>query len=70
MTAAAGQPLCPVLSFSPMAEPEYVICLNCDTPTYNFEWSQEKIVTVLCETCGNDEPSEFLTESEYEELTS
>jgi len=51
-----------------MSEPEYVICLQCETPTYQFEWN-EKVVAAVCTTCGNDEASEFMTESELEELT-
>lgn len=51
------------------SEPEYMICIDCESPTYTFDWSNEKIVTILCEVCGNDDPSEFVTESEYEDMT-
>jgi translation initiation factor 2 beta subunit (eIF-2beta)/eIF-5 len=50
-----------------MSEPEYLICLVCDTPTYTFEYTNEKLASCLCTTCGNDEPSEFMTEAEIEE---
>jgi hypothetical protein len=51
-----------------MSEPEYLICLQCETPTYQFEYNEEgKLVTVICNTCGADDPSEFLTEAELEE---
>ena len=50
-----------------MAEPEYLICLQCETPTYQFEYSNGKVGVVLCNTCGNDDPADFVTESEYEE---
>ncbi|HVR43054.1 MAG TPA: hypothetical protein VMS56_06360 [Thermoanaerobaculia bacterium] len=50
-----------------MSEPEYFICLNCDTPTYTFEWEDEKIVSVVCLTCGNDNPDDFMTDLEYDE---
>lgn len=53
-----------------MSEPEYLICLSCETPTYSFEWEEDKVTTVFCTVCGNDEPTEFLTETEYEELSS
>ena len=53
-----------------MSEPEYLICLNCETPTYSFEWENDKVSVVFCTTCGNDEPAEFLTETEYEEISS
>jgi hypothetical protein len=50
-------------------EPEYLICLQCDTPTYQFEYANGKLATVVCNTCGNDDVSEFLTETEYDELS-
>jgi len=49
-------------------EPEYLICLQCETPTYQFEYdSKGKLHTVLCQTCGNDDPTDFMTEAELEE---
>ena len=48
-------------------EPEYLICLQCETPTYQFEYTSGKLATVVCTTCGNDEVSEFMTEAELEE---
>ncbi|HJQ40746.1 MAG TPA: hypothetical protein VKB93_26710 [Thermoanaerobaculia bacterium] len=51
-----------------MDEPEYLICLQCETPTYEFEFVNGKLATIVCAACGNDEPSEFMTESELEEL--
>ncbi|HEY0592770.1 MAG TPA: hypothetical protein VGE86_01710 [Thermoanaerobaculia bacterium] len=50
-----------------MSEPEYLICLNCDTPTYDFEWVGDKLIEAMCQTCGNDDPEEFMTDSEYDE---
>ncbi len=50
-----------------MSEPEFLICLVCDTPTYTFEWTNDKVTVCLCTTCGNDEPSEFMSEAEIEE---
>lgn len=51
-----------------MSIPEYVICLECESPNYVFEWKNDKIVEVLCEVCGNDDPTQFATEDEYEDL--
>ena len=51
-----------------MEEPEYLICLSCETPTYTFDFSDGKIVSIVCTACGSDEPSEFVTESELEEM--
>jgi hypothetical protein len=49
-------------------EPEYLICLQCETPTYQFEYdSKGKLATVLCSTCGNDDISDFMTEAELDE---
>ena len=47
---------------------EYLICLQCETPTYQFELDTKgKVVTALCQTCGNDDPTDFMTEAEIEE---
>jgi hypothetical protein len=51
-----------------MDEPEYLICLECETPTYQFEFGENgKLLSVICNTCGNDDVSEFMTENELEE---
>lgn len=52
-----------------MSAPEYLICINCETPSYVFEWNVEKAKAqdIICETCGNDDPSEFLTQAEWDE---
>ncbi len=50
-----------------MDEPEYLVCLQCDTPTYQFEYVNGKLASVTCQTCGNDDPTDFMTESEYDE---
>lgn len=51
-----------------MDEPEYLICLSCETPTYTFEFNNGKITSIVCTACGSDEPSEFVTETELEEM--
>jgi translation initiation factor 2 beta subunit (eIF-2beta)/eIF-5 len=50
-----------------MADPEYLICLNCETPTYLVEYEDGKLLSVTCQACGNDEPAEFMTENELDE---
>jgi translation initiation factor 2 beta subunit (eIF-2beta)/eIF-5 len=51
-----------------MSDPEYLICLQCETPTYQFEYDTKgKLMTVTCQTCGNDDPTDFMTEAELEE---
>lgn len=51
-----------------MDEPEYLICLQCETPTYQFEMTNGKVSAIVCTACGNDDVSEFMTEAELEEL--
>jgi hypothetical protein len=48
-------------------EPEFLICLQCETPTYQFEFTNGKLSACVCQTCGNDEISDFMTEAELEE---
>ncbi len=52
-----------------MPGPDYLICLECETPTYVFEWVAGRVVEALCQVCGNDDPAAFLSEEEYEEMT-
>ncbi len=52
-----------------MDSPDYLICLDCETPTYVFEWREGKVLEALCEVCGNDDPEEFLTPSDMDELS-
>ena len=52
-----------------MDEPEYLICLECETPTYQFEFANGKLSVIVCAACGNDEVSDFATEAEYDEMS-
>ncbi|MFI5167357.1 MAG: hypothetical protein ACHQQS_12085 [Thermoanaerobaculales bacterium] len=52
-----------------MVEPDYLICLDCETPVYVFEWRAGKASEVLCPVCGNEDPSNFATEDEMEEMS-
>jgi hypothetical protein len=52
-----------------MDEPDYFICLQCETPTYEFEFAGGKLTAVVCATCGNDDVADFVTEAEYDELS-
>lgn len=51
-------------------QPDYLICLECESPCYVFEWKEGKVTEALCEVCGNDELESFATEEEYEALAS
>lgn len=53
-----------------MSQPDYVVCLNCETPCYVFEWRNSAVHEAFCETCGNDNPDEFISPSDLEELES
>ena len=53
-----------------MDAPEYLICLNCETPCYTFEWSDGKLIEAFCTACGAEEPDEFATEEDFEALES
>ena len=48
--------------------PDYLICLECESPTYVFDWSGDQIKEAFCSVCGNEDVAEFATESDYEEL--
>jgi hypothetical protein len=52
-----------------MAAPEYLICLNCETPCYTFEYKDGEVTEALCEACGNDEPDQFATEEEVDAMS-
>jgi hypothetical protein len=51
-----------------MASPDYLICLNCETPCYNFEWDEKGCREALCAICGNDEADQFATEDEFDAI--
>ena len=51
-----------------MSSPEYLICLNCETPCYVFEWAEDQLTEAVCEVCGNDVVDEFITEEDYDAL--
>jgi hypothetical protein len=51
-----------------MAGPDFLICLECDTPVYTFDWADGKVVEALCPMCGNDDPATFASEEELEEM--
>jgi translation initiation factor 2 beta subunit (eIF-2beta)/eIF-5 len=52
-----------------MSAPEYLICLECETPCYIFDWVDGRIVEAQCTACGNDDPAAFMTEEELEEFS-
>ena len=48
-------------------EPDFFICLGCESPCYTFEWNDKKgrLIEALCQICGNDSVEEFHTEDEF-----
>jgi len=52
-----------------MAEPDYLLCLECESPCYVFEWREGRVLEAICTVCGNDDPALFATEDEYEDLS-
>ncbi len=52
-----------------MEAPEYLICINCETACYTFEWADGKVVEAQCLVCGDEDPDEFITEEEFEAMT-
>jgi hypothetical protein len=43
-------------------ELDYVRCDNCDSPVYQFELDNKRVVIIsaFCNICGNDDPKEFV----------
>ena len=52
-----------------MANPEYLICLECESPCYTFEWQDGKVSEILCQICGNDDPEQFVHPDEIDAMT-
>jgi translation initiation factor 2 beta subunit (eIF-2beta)/eIF-5 len=50
--------------------PDYVLCADCETPCYVFEWKEGKVVEAVCEACGNEDPATFMTEDEFDSYAS
>ena len=54
----------------PMSQPEYLICMECESPVYVFEWEGDRLTDIICPMCGNEDPANFVTEEELEEMAS
>ena len=52
------------------SSPDYIVCLECETPCYIFEWGDGKISEALCAACGNDDTDQFASPEELEDLDS
>jgi len=51
-----------------METPDYIICLECETPVYTFDWDGTRITEAICASCGNEKPTLFTTEEAYGEM--
>lgn len=51
-----------------MISPDYLICLNCETPCYVFEWKDGSCAEAICTACGNEEPDQFVTEEDFDAI--
>ena len=46
---------------------DYLICRQCNSPTYDFEMDRGRIQEALCSVCGNDDILFFaIAEEEHE----
>ena len=52
-----------------MSGPDYLICLECETPCYVFEWKDGQILEATCEACGNDDTDDFISQEDLDTLT-
>ena len=48
--------------------PDFIICTECETPCYTFEWKRDEIAEAMCEACGNDDLDVFATPEDWEAL--
>jgi hypothetical protein len=50
-----------------MAAPDFLICTECESPVYVFEWVDGQVTEAICSSCGNDKPALFTTDEDYGE---
>lgn len=51
-----------------MSEPDYVVCMECESPAYTFDWREGRLIGAVCALCGNDDLTLFATEEQMEEF--
>ncbi len=49
---------------------DYLICLECESPCYVFEFEAATLVEAFCEACGNEDIDLFLPEEDFDVLSS
>lgn len=50
--------------------PEFLICLECESPCYTFEWRTGTLKEILCEVCGNEDLEAFATQEDVDAIES
>jgi hypothetical protein len=50
------------------SEPDYLLCLECETPSYTFEWKNGKLFEATCMTCGNVDIDTFASQEEFDAM--
>ena len=45
-------------------EPDFLICRECDSPCYIFEWRQGEVIEAFCRVCGNEDRHDFTWEGD------
>lgn len=48
---------------------DYLICLECETPSYIFEFKGGTLIEAFCEACANDDVDLFLPEEDFDMLS-
>ena len=51
-------------------EPEYLVCIDCETPCYDFTWENGEPKEVMCMACGEDNPDIFATQEDFDAMMS
>ncbi|MEM9554410.1 MAG: hypothetical protein AAGC60_09135 [Acidobacteriota bacterium] len=49
-------------------EPEYLVCVECETPCYTFTYENDHLTEAQCLMCGNEDVDTFLKEDDFEAL--
>lgn len=48
--------------------PDYLICIECETPCYEFEWADGQLIEVMCLACGNEDVDTFATQEDLDAM--
>jgi hypothetical protein len=51
-----------------MSIPDFLVCLDCESPVYVFEWDGKRVTEAICPTCGNEKLALFSTDEDYGEM--